>query len=165
METPTVRLISVTTIDWSTFLGEANAILGRSPSRGIDGLPFEQLAAYIACIENIKNPDAKPVEALRTSVSVLEHASFGFLISTDMFPCVQQVAPNLVFVIKNDLGIVTGTVGAWKQSIVEGSKPQHPIEVRKIFNIIYLFMKKAGLHEIFSEYETFTAEEGTFYFR
>jgi hypothetical protein len=157
-----VILVSITTVDWPTFIKEANNILGRSPTRGIDAKGIkDQLPGYLAAIDSINNPNSDPTIVLKNAVIILEHVHLGFLIETTDAAKILE-ATLLRGTVGQDLSLFSGTLGQWKSAVLEFCNEKYNYKLRQIFNEVYLILRQFGLVDIFAGHHTQTSTHKTF---
>lgn len=161
--------LSITQIDWPTFLREVSNHIGRSPSRTLDsvGEKLGEPAAFLAALGEIRNPGSNPDVLKRYHDDLANHLSFGFLVcgKPSILVELNQLSTGLrsVISIEGTLGIFSGTLRDWRDSIVSGSRPGIEYRgTRFVFNSIYLFLEQAKLIGPFYPWTRKHLDDGTF---
>jgi hypothetical protein len=60
------------------------------------------------------------------------------------------------------IGVVTGSLGQWRDAVKSGSEPSAELAVRQCFNKVYLLFKAADL-DVWTDFRAKSAPDQTFY--
>jgi hypothetical protein len=162
--------ITMTVTDWTKFVAGANRMIARSPTRGLDAASMDvgTPASFIPALLEFTSKGSDP--RLRGSGvdRVLEHMSFGFLVSTssEILKCITIDCEGLKVLIAEpgrhkENYIVSGTLKAWKTAIIHFCTDGTNVEGREFFNSMWDFFNKMGFSEVFGGYRRKDLKDNT----
>lgn len=165
--------VTMTQVDWPSYLRVCMDILHRSPSRDLDAARIELKGpfAFIASLAAFKGFQEHPNTSVRQAGFLLRHFSFGFLVTcTEICRAdIQSVSDLSVDQAYNkDIGgeqlyLMSGTLFEWRTAIIENlSKTNCNSEVREVLNKIVLLLEQVGLVDLFSTFKKRSQHDNTF---
>jgi hypothetical protein len=165
--------ISMTQVDWPSYLRFCIDTTGRSISRDLDAANVELKGpfAFIASLSSFKGDSIHPNNAVRGAGFLLRHFSFGFLVT-----CTESCRADIQSVSElsidqgyhKDIGgeqlyLMSGTLFQWRSTIIENlSKPNCNSEIREVLNKVILLLEQAGLVDLFSTFKKRAQRDDTF---
>jgi hypothetical protein len=157
---PEVALIGKMKIDWPTYLASAKSALGRSLTKELDSKNREtdNIAAYIFTLAEIQQPDNNPDQILQNPGHLIDHCFTAFLVVSD-----QDTINTLLRTTKLNiqsgtcinnliLSVVSGDLGVWRQSIINGCSDLVSFNVRLFFDKCLIALEQEGLGKVFKDY-------------
>lgn len=163
--------ISMTSIAWPQYLIAAKQALGHSITTQLDtaGMKTDSLAAFIATIGNIVDPDVKPSALLADAGALLRHVSFGFLAAVDtslLMQVMEQTSLSITSVTlpnhNTRLAVITGSLEEWRSAIINGCSVLSTYEYRAFLDVCMLHMEKHSLAPLWQFYHKETIADKTF---
>lgn len=154
--------ITVPNINWHGFVSSVTDITGYSPTRKLDesGIRPGDLKSYLQALATFEDSGATMATCFRDQPEILDHAHMSFLISiaTDTFIDVwkrcdgikllePEHSPSLITV-----AIWTGSLAAWKHSVLRGLMSNSPLHVRAFFTGLIQIFDRAGLSDLWRGY-------------
>lgn len=145
-------LIQQPCVDFNTFLGACNKVLGYNPSKRSDATnrQIPDTERFLSCLSAIIDASA-PVGL---PPSLLTHVSFSMIVVTqdrDMQDVLQYCA-GMPFVIADtvargvQVSVITGTLAEWRDAIISGCNTAAEETVRGLFNKILGIFEAARLN-------------------
>ncbi len=165
--TPSAILIQTPAIDFGTFLGLSQQILGYSPSETVDASPIElpEAERFLACLAALKDRKTGGV-----APNLLTHVSFSVLAAADDRDMLDilQVSAGMPFVVTDtqmrgvELAVITGTLAQWKNAVASGAARESQLNVRAFFNRVMSLFEAVGLN-VWKNFENYTLQDHTYY--
>lgn len=158
--------LSITQVNWKTFIDVYKDKVGESPVRSLDNSNIDpkSVAGYLAALGF-----GNPLEQLRSGVyrnQSFQHFHVSFIVICDDEEVISMLNNfrSKILTVKTKLRfqylcIVTGSMDDWLQDIVTGS---HNDLVRPIVNDIYDHFNQGGFREILSNLKKSLQQDGTF---
>lgn len=152
--------IAATSVDWSAYLSLSKKVLGYSVSDVLDQkrMPLD-LAGFIVTINELLVEGMDPVTVLREAGALLQHASVSFFIIAPervMIDLLQEgrVHVSSVHIEKVGLrvGVASGNLEQWKNTIIECSTERVPPGLRSLVNKFMAHFEKMGLTQLWSHF-------------
>lgn len=162
---PVVRLLSVTQIDWQTFLETCKQELEVMPTKRLDdsGMELDQKLSFILSLAYMQG--AKEISELGTR---MEHLSYGFLILTDgmtmrhLWERTNLRVTSTETINDSLLVIATGTLKAWYEATLEFCSAAATKNLRLIGDAVVLIFDKAGFRVIWDQTKRAYLKDQTF---
>jgi hypothetical protein len=165
--TPTAILITRPSIDFGTFLGLSQQILGYSPSETVDASPIELSDAqrFLECLASLKDRKTQGF-----TPHLLTHVSFSVLAAADDRDMLDilQTASSMPFVVTDtrvrgvQLSVISGTLAQWQDAVVSGSSRGSQLNVRTFFNRVMRLFEEVGLN-VWKDFDNYPLQDCTFY--
>jgi hypothetical protein len=160
-------LVTQPSVDFRTFLGLANKVLGRSPAAQADASRrnLSDSEKFLSCLASLRDSHA----SIGFSPHLLSHVSFSMMIGADdrdMLDILQCCA-GMAFVVSDTLArgvqiaVVSGTLGQWQAAVISGCAKCVEPTVRALFNKIYGCFTDAGLN-VWPGFTTKSTNDQTF---
>ncbi len=159
--TPTVLMISKSTVDFTSLLKATKELLGRSISQGLDSVNIEvkDLASFVCILDEFMSEASNPLTSLRDAGDLLKHIHFVFLVIMDhilyvelletsglSFSTTTTIQPSIV------ASIVSGTLIEWRTAVINMSTGRESYFARIAMNAIMKSIERAGLSGLWSNY-------------
>lgn len=165
--------IACTQIDWKTFVREAHASLGRSPTASLDGANVApgDLNTIPAMLGEFNRPRTNPIGYLRTRESdvALRHIFVSYLVETDKDGMLDLLKLGRLSILPAEshpaiqVAVLSGSLDEWREVIIQGSHPQaYSTSVRQLLNEISRHLASAGLADFFVGMKQEKLRDGTF---
>lgn len=159
--------VTMTTLDWNSYLTNAKAMLGRSITAGMDRQHAKQdLEGFLLTLKEFQS--GKPAESLRGCGTVLRHVSVGFLclMPPPVFYDLVMESGLAITVQDSPTGfkccLVSGNLEQWKYAIINCSSEQQPNGLRGLTNKFMAYFEQAGLGPIWSDYSKTPMPDSTY---
>jgi hypothetical protein len=165
--------ISMTQIDWGTYIRSVRDILNQSPTRQLDleNVDPKGPFGFIASIGAFKGDKSYSTKIASHAGFILRHFSFGFLIHCS-YNAKNELASGSDLAIDegyngdiSDIGLylVSGNLFQWKQAIVQNlGNDSGSTEFRILLNTILGLLEQAGLVDLFKEFSKHPLIDKTF---
>lgn len=163
--------LTITQVDWSTYIKVCQDILGFSPTRKLDEahIDLKDPSAFLSSL----NMNTNPKDNLRHVDRTFEHISMSFITSGKakvvtglmMFLDLKFHTMANIDVIEDSINyliIMTGTMKQWFDSILTGCSLLAPYDVRIRMNQCYMYFKRSGFKEIWSKAKQENLKDETF---
>jgi len=161
--------LSITQVDWHTYIKFAESILGFNPAKALGStvIKLETPAAYLATLDF----ENRPLEQLRDGAvlnNTFDHIQVSFIAELDGDSLIEllQTFPNLDYIIKKSkktyLVILTAKMSVWYPTIIKALQPTRPEEIRKIFQIILIWFDNMGFKDVWATHDRKIQDDGTF---
>lgn len=151
----TVTPLMIPVVNWPAFTKEVEAVLGYSPTRGLDAaglFDIKDPAAFVACVD-LNN---KPLEALRQlwNPYILEHGFLSVLLRVENHQPLEQLAFLDLSIIgkkgeTESVYIISGTIAKWKQAILYSEYAS--LFLCHVLDAVLIALKQTGYRELFSD--------------
>jgi len=168
MDLTTIMPLTLTEINWPTFIKMVQDFLGFSPTRGLDEakIDLKHPTAFLGALDC----ENKPLVALRRAAikNTLRHyfASFIMIIDDADLLISLGLQDTLALYTRREgsrfLTILSGTMWDWYHAMIIHTQREANHVARQIFNTIYGFFKRVGLHVIWSHYSLNHIQDNTF---
>ena len=150
--TPSVVIISTPSIDFDTFIGLSQQVLGYSPAAAVDASRRQHSDSerFIACLAALRDRSALPGDA---SPNLLAFAAFGLFFAADerdMLDIMESCA-GMPAVVADTLAtgvvatVIHGTVAQWRDAVRTGCHPLKEHNIRACFNLVRNLFIDVGL--------------------
>lgn len=160
-----IVILSKPDIDFDSFLSIASKVLGYNPASHADtsSKRMTDSERMLWCLQSLKNPnDSKILTPLlkhfSTSVMVLalEHDLLEvFEICSEMpFVCTETLRRGVF------LGIITGTLMQWRDSIAVGCSKERSLTIHTLFTDMYQQFVASGFQFAWGDYSVTTHNKG-----
>jgi len=163
---PECLLITMPAVDFRTFTGVCQQVLGYSPLRAADASPRELSEAekFLSCLAALRDKKAPAGFA----ANLLSHAAFSvFLVADDRdLLDILERCSGMSFVTADTTvrgvtaAVVSGTLAQWRDAVAAGSTRAVKPFVRIGFNKVYGLFRGAGL-DVWGDYSTRPAPDDT----
>lgn len=147
---PEAIIINRPAIDFTTFLGVALKVRGKSLSSAADASSVKMTDAgrFLACLSAMREGASTDSERL------LPHASYSILIVADEADMMDilECAGGMAFVTEETqvrsvlMAVMTGTLAQWKAAVVAGASQEIEPTVRSAFNKIHGLFRAEGFN-------------------
>lgn len=168
MDLSTITPLTLTEVNWPSFIKTVQDFLGYSPTRGLDEAKIElkDPRAFIAAIDC----ENQPQQALRRAAinNTLRHYFASFIMIMDDADLIIDLGIRdtlAVRVVKNGsryLTILSGTLWDWYHAMIIYCQRDSNHVLRQVFNAIYGYFKHVNLHVIWSHYNQSIIKDNTF---
>jgi hypothetical protein len=147
-----IRPLCIPQTNWQAFIGACQAVLGYSPTRGLDEGIFPKHndpPAFLGCLD-LEN---KPLEALQKR-ELYKHVSLSFIgdfSNTEILYLTKYTNLNIYYrgLYDEHIGILSGTLDQWLDSILIGCSARVEKPMREIMNETYDQFCVLGFKSIF----------------
>lgn len=136
--------------------------------RGIDACkrPLSDFGKYLAILGSFKEGSSfDPLKAIRSEFSLLNHLSFGFLVTefNDLLTSYLTERTDLHVLSRPNQAVVTGTLKQWRIASIECCQQDKPHELRLFFDHIVLTFTRLKLGDLWFDYRRTAHEDQTFF--
>ncbi len=168
---PDIHLIAGTAVHWQRFVTATNAALGRSPTRSLDEyeLPVGNPSSYVAALAEFARPGSNPLTSVRDGDRLFNHLFFTFLVGVDAGTAMSVLKVSTGLIVTSaepsrgrENLIVSGTLKAWKDAIVESCVPGTDPDVRRFYNDVWAVFDRLGFRDVFARYQRREQKDNTF---
>ncbi|HDZ14089.1 hypothetical protein LCGC14_0646450 [marine sediment metagenome] len=155
-----VKPIIGSTISWADLIKDIAELIGRSPTSGIDSYKYKlsDYASFLATVNEFRTGNTQnPLKIIQNANDILDHLHFGFLMygkSSLFFHILEQTDLKITSVRAKNyrVAIVTGTLGQWKQAIINILTNKSTSEAQWVFSYCYDFFQSIGLQSVWADY-------------
>lgn len=165
--------LTITQVDWTTYIKVCQEILGLSPARNLDEahMDLKDPSSFLASLVMSSNPK----DNLRQVDKTFDHMSMSFitsgnvltissLMSTLDLKChilgsttINNIEQTLIYLI-----ILTGTMKQWFDSILLGCSSSTSYDIRLRMNHCYIYFMRSGFKEVWAKFTKKELKDGTF---
>lgn len=161
--------LAVPIIDWASFVTDATASLGRSPTRSLDGADVApgDFKSYLQALGELQTPKTSPLSYLRSEECrpALEHLWFSFLFDLEAPAPLHILTYGRVSVLTSvdnpRLFVGSGTMLQWRDLVINGSRVGEARETRAAMNELLRIFARLGLADLFRGYRHEQHRDGT----
>ncbi len=149
---PNAVLIQQPAIDFTTFLGHTNDMLGYSPSAQADASRriLHDVEKFMSCLAGMKDRNA-PVGI---SPHLLTHVSFSLLVAADErdMQDILELCSGMPYILAETVArgvqaaVITGTLAQWRSAVISGCQPYVDALTRGLFNHIMSLFEAVNLN-------------------
>jgi hypothetical protein len=162
-----IHCIGRPNIELDAFAAAGKQVLGRSLTDPLSKSrrQYSVVAKFLAVLALFHNPTApEPLEALRTSQSLLSHLHYTYLVkcSYDTIVKAMERTDLRITLSDGDLYVVSGTVSELRHACLECCVESAPKELRYLFDCIITHLESEGLTPVFSDIKKQPGKDGTF---
>jgi hypothetical protein len=156
-------LITGPAIDFNTLMSLTHEALGYNIASAVDSSHRKMVDAekFLMCLASMKEEDGE------ITPNLLSHVSFSVLViadEADLFDILERT--HLMSFVRADtlvsnvsLGVLTGTLAAWRDAVAAGTNEAAPPTVRTCYSKILLLFDRAGLTSVWSDFKRNTAPD------
>lgn len=149
---PNAVLIQQPAVDFATFLGLSNQMLGYSPGTSSDASrrQLHDAEKFMSCLAAMKDRNA-PVGILP---HLMTHVSFSVLVGADErdLQDILECCGGMPFVIADTVvrnvqaAVITGTLSQWRVAVISGCQFAIEPSVRALFNRVLSLFESVNLN-------------------
>lgn len=163
-----IQCIGRPDLDLALLTTAGKQVLGRSLTDPLSKSrrTYSEPAKFLAVLSLFHDKTATdPLEALRTSQSLLSHLQYTYIVACQYDTIVQAMERTDLRITLSDgnLYIMSGTVSQLRHACLECCVESAPKELRFLFDSIIVHLEGEGLTPVFSDIKKQNAKDGTFY--
>lgn len=161
--------VTTTLIEWDHLLS-----LAPEPVSHLDKhrIKVKTPSGFLQYLNGFQNFRSNVSDVIADRTELWPHLSFGFLIIDEEHEwwldfCNVAVGLNVsaVYNRDNESGILTASLDVWRSLILRGCQEDRPKNIRRIFNVIYLYLEQAKLAQVMYPFKAYKLPDTTFTFR